>query len=38
MTALSLVPLNAQRNAPFSLSVGTQSIGVRYQFTEDTAL
>jgi hypothetical protein len=28
----------AQRKAPFSLSVGTQSIGVRYQFTEESAL
>jgi hypothetical protein len=28
----------ADRKAPFSLSVGTQSIGVRYQFTEDCAL
>ena len=27
-----------ERKAPFSLSVGTQSIGVRYQFTEDCAL
>lgn len=26
------------REAPFSLNVGTQSIGVRYQFTEDSAL
>lgn len=26
------------RDAPFSLSVGTQSIGVRYQFTDDCAL
>lgn len=26
------------RQAPFSLSVGTQSIGVRYQFSEDSAL
>lgn len=26
------------RDAPFSVSVGTQSIGVRYQFTDDCAL
>jgi len=30
--------VHAERAAPFSLSVGTQSIGVRYQFTEDSAL
>ena len=30
--------LAAGRQAPFSLSVGTQSIGVRYQFTEECAL
>ena len=30
--------LAAEGEAPFSLSVGTQSIGVRYQFTEDSAL
>jgi hypothetical protein len=28
----------AERSAPFSLSVGTQSVGVRYQFTEECAL
>ena len=27
-----------ERQAPFSLSVGTQSVGVRYQFSDDTAL
>jgi hypothetical protein len=38
--ALSFFPmaLYSQRSVPFSLSVGTQSIGVRYQFTEDCAL
>jgi hypothetical protein len=38
--ALSFFPmaLYSQRSEPFSLSVGTQSIGVRYQFTEDCAL
>lgn len=30
--------LGAQRVAPFSISVGTQTIGVRYQFTDETAL
>jgi hypothetical protein len=28
----------AERSAPFSLSVGTQSVGVRYQFTDQCAL
>jgi hypothetical protein len=37
LTTLSAV-LHAERSAPFSLSVGTQSVGVRYQFTEDCAL
>lgn len=32
------VSLHAERPAPFSLSVGTQSVGVRYQFTDDCAL
>jgi hypothetical protein len=32
------IALYAQRSEPFSLSVGTQSIGVRYQFTEECAL
>lgn len=27
-----------ERSAPFSLSVGTQSIGVRYQFSDESAL
>ena len=38
--ALAVLPiaLHAQRSEPFSLSVGTQSIGVRYQFTEECAL
>jgi len=30
--------LAEERVAPFSLSVGTQSIGVRYQFSEESAL
>ena len=37
LVTLSLA-LHAERSAPFSLSVGTQSVGVRYQFTEDCAL
>jgi len=30
--------LSAERAAPFSLSVGTQSIGAKYKFTEDSLL
>lgn len=36
---LALVNMSgAERSAPFSLSVGTQSVGVRYQFTDQCAL
>jgi hypothetical protein len=35
--AVSLLA-HAERKAPFSLSVGTQTIGVRYQFTDEPAL
>lgn len=35
---LAVVQLSAERKSPFSLSVGTQSVGVRYTFTEDDAL
>ena len=39
LVSLCVWPLQAEeRSAPFSLSVGTQSIGVRYQFTDDSAL
>lgn len=34
----SLSLLSAEREAPFSLSVGTQTIGVRYKFTDEPAL
>ena len=34
----SVFVIYANTSAPFSLSVGTQSIGVRYQFTEQSAL
>jgi len=37
MAALSVF-LHAERVTPFSISVGTQSVGVRYTFTEDDAL
>lgn len=38
MAMVGLAVSLSGREAPFSLSVGTQSIGVRYQFTEDCAL
>ncbi|TVP75824.1 MAG: hypothetical protein EA353_13195 [Puniceicoccaceae bacterium] len=39
MALLCALPLFAEERAtPFSLSVGTQSIGVRYQFTDESAL
>jgi len=38
LAAVTSISVEAERKAPFSLSVGTQSIGVRYQFTDDCAL
>lgn len=35
---LPMFPLSSERTAPFSLSVGTQSVGVRYNFTKEDAL
>ena len=38
LLATLIIALHADRPAPFSLSVGTQSIGVRYTFPEDDGL
>lgn len=38
MVIMGFVASLEGRDAPFSLNVGTQSIGVRYQFTDDCAL
>lgn len=38
LLSLSASVVEAERPAPFSFSVGTQTIGVRYQFTSEPAL